>query len=361
MSNISHYTPLPSLLKTIVDNRGKTVPITEMGFPLIATNCIKHSSLYPTQEKVRFVSNDVKETWFRAHPESNDIIFVNKGTPGRVCLVPNPVSFCIAQDMMAFRCDSDLIDYRYLFAVMRSSFIQKTIENFHVGLVIPHFKKGDLGNILIPRKEKKSQEGAIGNLYVTLSQKIEINNKIKSELEALAKLIYHYWFVQFDFPDAKGRPYKSSGGKMVYNEELKRDIPAGWKVKELSEITAIKAGGDKPQTLSENVTETCTVPVYSNGVTNYGLYGYTDSAKITSPSISISARGTIGVTFLRMKPFVPIIRLIVVTPNNQNYLKYLDECLSVIGFEDSGSVQKQLTAPQVSRLKIICPTEELLE
>ncbi|MFM6219030.1 MAG: restriction endonuclease subunit S, partial [Dolichospermum sp.] len=66
--------------------------------------------------------------------------------------------------------------------------------------------------------------------------KIELNNRINSELENLAKTIYDYWFVQFDFPDENGKPYKSSGGKMVYNQELKREIPAGWEVKSLWNI-----------------------------------------------------------------------------------------------------------------------------
>jgi type I restriction enzyme, S subunit len=242
MSSISHYSALTSLLETIVDNRGKTVPASDVGFPLIATNCIKHSSLYPTLENLRYVSEEVKKSWFRAHPEPNDIIFVNKGTPGRVCLVPNPVPFCIAQDMVAFRCNQSRIDYRYLFAVLRSSYIQQTVENYHVGLVIPHFKKSDLGSIRIPRLENKALESAVGKLYVDLSKKIELNNKINAELEAMAKLIYDYWFVQFDFPDANGRPYKSSGGKMVYNATLRREIPDGWNSGVLSDISALVRG-----------------------------------------------------------------------------------------------------------------------
>ncbi|MFM6308934.1 MAG: hypothetical protein ACKPGB_11790, partial [Dolichospermum sp.] len=73
----------------------------------------------------------------------------------------------------------------------------------------------------------------------SLDDKIELNNRINSELENLAKTIYDYWFVQFDFPDENGTPYKSSGGKMVYNHELKRAIPAGWEVKKLSNIADI--------------------------------------------------------------------------------------------------------------------------
>ena len=75
-----------------------------------------------------------------------------------------------------------------------------------------------------------------------LDKKIELNNKINTELEAMAKLIYDYWFVQFDFPDANGKPYKSSGGKMFYNEELKREIPDGWQVGSLLDIANFTNG-----------------------------------------------------------------------------------------------------------------------
>ena len=241
MSKEVEYIPITDLLTDIIDNRGKSVPTVERGFPLIATNCIKHSSIYPTFDKVRYVSENTLKTWFRAHIKPNDILFVNKGTPGRVCLVPNPVTFCAAQDMMAFRSDPEKINYKYLFAVLRTNEIQKKIENNHVGLVIPHFRKQELSSLLIPIKSKQEQK-AIGDLYIVLSEKIELNNRINAELEAMAKTLYDYWFVQFDFPNAKGKPYKTSGGKMVWNEEIQREIPEGWEVKELQEIAKCLMG-----------------------------------------------------------------------------------------------------------------------
>ena len=241
MSKPIKYLPITDLLKEIVDNRGKTVPTAPEGTPLIATNCIKHSSIYPTFEKVRYVDDETLRTWFRAHLQPNDILFVNKGTPGRVCLVPDPVNFCAAQDMIGFRCDENKINYKYLFAVLRSREIQKVIENNHVGLVIPHFRKQDLPSLMIPIRSPEEQE-AIGNLYITLSEKIELNQRINAELESMAKTLYDYWFVQFDFPNAEGKPYKFSGGKMVWNEELKRDVPAGWEVTELRKYLTSNRG-----------------------------------------------------------------------------------------------------------------------
>src|SRR5690554_2204727 len=82
----------------------------------------------------------------------------------------------------------------------------------------------------------------IAKVLSDLDAKIELNNKINRELESMAKTLYDYWFVQFDFPDANGRPYKSSGGKMVYNAELKREIPEGWEVKTLLDIATYTNG-----------------------------------------------------------------------------------------------------------------------
>lgn len=83
---------------------------------------------------------------------------------------------------------------------------------------------------------------SIAKVLSDLDAKIELNNKINRELEAMAKTLYDYWFVQFDFPDANGRPYKSSGGKMVYNAELKREIPEGWEVKNLFKSCIVQYG-----------------------------------------------------------------------------------------------------------------------
>lgn len=200
----------------------------------------------------------------------------------------------------------------------------------------------------------------IASVLSTLDEKIALNNQINATLEQIAKTLYDYWFVQFDFPDDNGKPYKSSGGEMVYNETLKRDIPKGWEVKKLSEIANLKAGGDKPSEFSDIPTEDLTVPIFSNGIINDGLYGYTNSSTIKKPSITISARGTIGFSKIRMNPFVPIIRLISITPIEEFFLKYLEQFFKDMDFENSGSVQQQLTVPQIKDLAILLPSEKTL-
>jgi len=89
---------------------------------------------------------------------------------------------------------------------------------------------------------EKSKQDLVANFLCSIDAKIELNNKINADLEAMAKLIYDYWFVQFDFPDENGKPYKTSGGLMVFNEELKREIPEGWEIRELGEEINIERG-----------------------------------------------------------------------------------------------------------------------
>jgi type I restriction enzyme, S subunit len=208
------------------------------------------------------------------------------------------------------------------------------------------------------RDINEEDQSDIASVLTSIDKKIELNNRINAELEAMAKTLYNYWFVQFDFPEADGKPYKTSGGKMEYNAILKREIPAGWDAKKIGDITLVKAGGDKPSEFSEVKTNKNMIPIYSNGVTDDGLYGYTNQAIIDQPSITISARGTIGFSVLRMKPFVPIIRLIVLTPFVKTDLKFLHETIKWIGFENSGSVQQQLTVPQISSLYVPYPPSE---
>lgn len=189
---------LAGSIKFVVDNRGRSAPVEESGIPLIATNCISNSNLYPSYAKLRFVSEETYNNWFRSHPQPDDIILTNKGSQnGAVCLVPDPVEFCIAQDMVALRADEKVIDPKYLFAALRSELVQSRIKNLNVDAVIPHFKKTDFDKLFIPYPSRQEQE-FIGDLYYKLSYKIELNRQMNETLEAMAQALFKSWFVDFD-------------------------------------------------------------------------------------------------------------------------------------------------------------------
>ena len=231
--------PLTELLSFVVDNRGKTVPTAPSGHKLIATNCVTNNALFPVYEKIRYLSEETYQTWFRAHPIPGDILFVNKGTPGRVCLVPDPVDFCIAQDMIALRADESKIYPKYLFAVLRSREIQQQIYNTNVGDVIPHFKKQFLDQLLIPIPERSIQE-SIGDLYYVLSLKAERNKKINDNLEQQAHAIYHERFETVS----------------------PNDLPSDWRIVTLGEVAAISNKSFNPLKEPEILLEHYSIPAF---------------------------------------------------------------------------------------------------
>jgi type I restriction enzyme S subunit len=213
--------------------------------------------------------------------------------------------------------------------------------------------------IKVPSMSKQKE---IVKEYNTIQNRISLNQQLIQKLEETAQAIYREWFVDFEFLDENGKPYKSNGGEMVWNEELQKEIPKGWKLTNLGSISTIKAGGDKPQVFSENITDKNKIPIYSNSSNNEGLFGYTNKAVIEKSSITISARGAIiGYTVLRTTPFVPIVRLIVVIPNEDYLLNYIYETIKDNKYDDSGSAQGQLTIPDVNSFEIMLPTSELIK
>ena len=106
---------------------------------------------------------------------------------------------------------------------------------------VPGINRNDLHEIIVPFLSHEFQK-PIADFLFQIDTKIELNNRINAELEAMAKTLYDYWFVQFDFPDANGKPFKTSGGKMVWSEELKREVPDGWRIGELSDIADLIRG-----------------------------------------------------------------------------------------------------------------------
>ena len=141
-------------------------------------------------------------------------------------------------------CIDSNIDAKFLYYYLSQGHIVEYFQGIAENSVssYPSMKPEDIGNLYINVPTDIYEQQKIAKVLSTLDKKIELNNKINQELEAMAKTLYDYWFVQFDFPDAEGKPYKSSGGKMVYSEALKRKIPEGWEVGNLLDIATYTNG-----------------------------------------------------------------------------------------------------------------------
>ena len=147
----------------------------------------------------------------------------------------------------------------------------------------PSINPDDIGNLYLRFPEVSTQK-KIASVLSNIDRKISVNREINRNLEELAKLIYDYWFVQFDFPNEEGKPYKSSGGKMVWNEILNRKIPDGWEVKLLKDIIEIKRG----ITITEKQTTSGTIKVVAAGLTYSYLHGESNR---TPNCITVSGSG----------------------------------------------------------------------
>ncbi len=154
--------------------------------------------------------------------------------------------YVISNKQLRFRVDKTKADPNYVFQWLASPWIFKTITNRNTGSTVPLINLGIIKSLPIELPENVSEQKKIAGTISKIDAKIELNNRINIELETMAKTLYDYWFVQFDFPDANGKPYKTSGGKMVYNTTLKREIPEGWEVVDLEHIAHVVKGNVLP-------------------------------------------------------------------------------------------------------------------
>ena len=193
----------------------------------------------------------------------------------------------------------------------------------------------DFCDMKLPVPDLKEQEKIV-NTYNAITKRIQLKQKINENLEKTAQTIYKKMFVE--------------------------DADKNWKSMKLGELAELSAGGDKPECFSITETEKCNIPIFSNGIENYGLYGFTNKPKITKESVTVSARGTIGFPCLRLEPYFPIIRLVSVTPN-ETYTDaiYLYYYLKNTNIVSSGTTQQQLTVPEFRETKIVVPNRNTLD
>ena len=195
---------------------------------------------------VQFLKVGHKEKYYVENPpissicNEDDIIVVRTGSTGQVL---TGVEGCFHNNFFKVNFDKDKIIGKYLYYCLKSPEKQREMHKRAGITTIPDLNHFMFLDMKIPYFNLKKQKEIV-SILDALNNKIELNNRINNELEAMAKTLYDYWFVQFDFPDTNGKPYKSSGGKMVWNEELKRDVPEGWEIDTLSSWINNDKSGD---------------------------------------------------------------------------------------------------------------------
>ena len=242
--------------------------------------------------------------------------------------------------------NNELIDNNYLYYLL--SLKIKEIEALGSGTTFKEVSKTSLENYQIDIHDLDIQH-KIANALNVIDDKIILNNKINQELEQMAKTLYDYWFVQFDFPDEKGRPYKSANGKMVYNEVLKREIPVGWEVGTLCDICKITRGVSYDKKVVSDVYLNGFTPIFranniDNGHINYDSLVFVPNDLISNSQIirkndvimtmSSGSLNHLGKTYKSKTDMNYSYGAFCskITPSN-NYRHYLSSFLSSLSFQ----------------------------
>lgn len=214
----------------------------------------------------------------------NDIIISARGTVGTMAILKKPMAF--NQSCFGLRAKPQFLNQDFLFYFLKN--YMKNIKAKTQGSIFETINLLTFDMLDITYPDYKIQE-KISKLLSKIDDKIELNNKINSELENMAKTIYDYWFLQFEFPNEEGKPYKSSGGKMVWNEELKKEIPDGWEVKYIKDYVEIFTGKED----ANHSTINGRYPFFtcSNDIL------YCDDYKFEGKSILIAGNGDFNVKY----------------------------------------------------------------
>ena len=163
------------------------------------------------------------------------------GLLGSTAIIPESGKYIQSQDVAKIICKEELLDKDFAFYLISSTLVKQQLSAAAQQTKIRHTSPDKIRDCTVWIPELTEQK-RIGKLLRSLDRKIELNRAINQNLEAMAKQLYDYWFVQFDFPDENGRPYKSSGGEMVWNDKLKREIPKNWGVLQLDKLCSFRNG-----------------------------------------------------------------------------------------------------------------------
>lgn len=174
-----------------------------------------------------------------------DILYSVVGSFGKPVYVDFEMPVVFQRHIAILRPKSD-VNGKFLYYTMLNPQFYRMVDKLAIGCSQRTVTLDTLRNIEVNLPDKGIQDKMVGVLSL-IDEKIDINNNINDNLEQQAKLLYDYWFTQFDFPDESGKPYRSSGGKMVWNEQLKRDIPSGWKVIPFLEVASWESNSQPPK------------------------------------------------------------------------------------------------------------------
>ncbi len=225
---------------------------------------------------------------------------------------------------------------KYLYYLLKNLHLDNIFEKG--SSVIPSLDRNLVHSLVVPFHKDINDQRKVVTVLSAIDRKIELNRQINDNLEAMAKQLYDYWFVQFDFPNEEGKPYKSSGGAMIWNEKLKREIPQGWFVEKMGKCTTILLGG---------TPDTNDISLWGNGY-NWLNSGEVAEFPILKSEKNITSKGLEkSATVLAPKGSVTL----SITRHLRPSILCIDACInqSVVAILENEKISKEYIYPLLSR------------
>ena len=286
--------------------------------------------------------------------EENDIVFARTGnSTGRAYLYDKRDGvMAYAGFLIKYQLDEHKVNPIYLRYFTLSTFYKQWVANLSVGSTRGNISAqtfADCPIVLPPRHQQDVLVETLSNI----DAKIKLNRQINDNLEAMAKQLYDYWFVQFDFPNEEGKPYKSSGGAMVWNEKLKRKIPQGWDFCFLENLLTIKNGRDHKH-LADGI-----YPVYGSG----GEMRKASEYLYDGESVLMPRKGSLNNIMYVNEAFWTVDTMFYSEMKQSNCAKYIYYTIKDIDFTrwDSGTGVPSMTSSTLYSIKLVKPQSEILK
>jgi len=347
MSNFSKLSTVAELTVGFVGTMAKHYE--ESGVPFLRSLNIK--PFHIVDDDMKYVSEAFSNTISKSILHEGDVIIVRTGIPGTCCVVPAEYDGCNCSDVVIVHPNTALVNPHYLAAYI-NVWGQRQIRNNKVGAIQQHFNVRSAEEMFIFLPDLFEQE-KIAEIIIALNSKLENNKNVCSELEAMAKTLYDYWFVQFDFPNAEGKPYRTSGGEMVWNEQLKREIPKKWEVTSVGKIAPVRTGKEDANlavlngqykffTCSQE-SLLCNIPAFSGH------------------SVLIAGNGDFNVKHYTGE-FNAYQRTYVLIPEDSKFygIMYMavKNQIQALKYGSNGSIVKFITKSDVETIPILIPTDD---
>lgn len=340
--------PLNQVVSDFIDYRGKTPTKTNSGIPLITAKVVKDGRVFQTQE---YIAESEYDSWMRRGiPEAGDVILTTEAPLGEVAFIPEG-KIALAQRIITLRGKEDELDNRFLKYSLQSPLMQYRLTARESGSTVSGIKSSELKVTDLLHPEDFNEQKSISAVLGSLDDKIELLREQNETLETLAQTLFKRWFIDFNFPDANGNPYKDSGGTMMPSEF--GEIPKGWRVGKLAEGVYVRYGKD------HKVLNGGEYPCYGSG----GIMRYVERTLCDNESVLIPRKGTLSNLMYVREPFWSVDTMFFTEFRQDNFVKYFYLLMDRVNLEDMnvGSAVPSMTTAVLNEMRLIYPDAQNLK